>query len=552
MEPFTAQLDAAIRLHRAGQLAEAEDLYRQLLAECPQSAAANSALGLLLTARGRFEEAREYYQNLIALQPDDFVGHKLLADACSELGDCEAATLHYRDAACQRGDFWLWHLRAEIVAPMVFASNGVIDAYRERLTEQLARYRSAPFQLDIDELITSGCKPPLVLAYQGRDDRALKEQFAALFAERLPAEIPHAGRGLPHVGFVVTEGNEGVFLRGMAGLVERLDRRQLKVSIVCGRGAEERFRAALTADTSYVPLGERMSENLAIVRAARCDLLYYWEIGTDCTNYFLPFFRLAPIQCTSWGWPVTSGIAEVDYFVSAEALEPPDADRHYTESLVRLRHLPNYYPTERFPALPDVRDRMGISRQCHLYFCGQNPRKLHPDFDRLVAEILRRDANGVVALVEAAKPHVTQALRLRMNAQLGDEGGRVLWLPRMSRHDYLAWMAAADCVLDTPHYCGGANSTYDAFAVGAPVVTLTGAFHRGRYTTAAYTRMGLPDLVAATPDAYVNRALSLATDREYARHCRQQITERRSCLFDCTDAVEEFQRWLLTAIATIR
>jgi predicted O-linked N-acetylglucosamine transferase (SPINDLY family) len=392
----------------------------------------------------------------------------------------------------------------------------------------------------------------LVLAYQGRDDRALKERFAALFAERLPADMPRYNRGMPHVGFVVTQGNEGVFLRGMAGLIERLDRRQMKISILCSPEAETRFRAALGADTSFLHFAQRMTETLETARSARFDLLFYWEIGTDCTNYFLPFFRLAPIQCTSWGWPVTSGIVEVDYFLSAAALEPANADDHYTESLVRLRHLPNYYPRFDPGVLQDVRGQAGIAPDRHVYFCGQNPRKLHPDFDLLLGDILRHDPQGVVALVEASKPYVTAALRSRMKTQLADCHDRINWLPRMIRRDYLAWMAAADCVLDTPHYCGGANSTYDAFAVAAPVVTPIGAFHRGRYTAAAYGLMGFEELIAASPDAYAELALSVAADRDYSRHCRQQIAERRDCLLENASSVGELQNWFLNAIARIR
>jgi predicted O-linked N-acetylglucosamine transferase (SPINDLY family) len=392
----------------------------------------------------------------------------------------------------------------------------------------------------------------LALAYHGRDDRALKAQFASLFAERLPADMPRTGRETPHIGFVVTEGNEGVFLRGMAGLLERLDRRQLRISIVCSAKAEVRFRAAIDTDIEFVPLGQRMLDTLEAIRSARFDLLYYWEIGTDCTNYFLPFFRLAPIQCTSWGWPVTSGIAEVDYFLSADVLEPPDADQHYTESLVRLQHLPNYYRPLDPGALPDVRSQAGISADRHLYFCGQNPRKLHPDLDLLLADILRHDSKGVIALVEASKPYLTAALQSRMSLQLADCYDRIVWLPRMAQRDYLAWMAAADCVLDTPHYSGGANSSYDALSVAAPVVTLAGAFHRGRYTAAAYALMRFDDLVAASPDAYVKLALAVAANRDFARHCRRQIADQRGCLFGNASSVSELQNWFLHAIAQVR
>jgi protein O-GlcNAc transferase len=122
----------------------------------------------------------------------------------------------------------------------------------------------------------------------------------------------------------------------------------------------------------------------------------------------------------------------------------------------------------------------------------------------------------------------------------------------MTQNDYLAWMATADCVLDTPHYSGGANSTYDVFAVGAPVVTLTGNYHRGRYTTAAYNVMGITDCVAKSADEYVDIALRLASERNFRNHCRRLIAERREALFGNLTAVKELEDWLLGAIARVR
>ena len=552
MDPLTPELLVATALHRDGRLREAEALYRSLLNHVSQSVQAHSALGLLLSQQGRFAEARKHYEQVVQQSPDDFLAHKLLGDACSEEGEVEASAVHYRIAARRQPESWFWQLRADIVSPLVFESTTAIETYRTQLANCLRVYRDAPHQLDPDELAASGCKPPISLAYHGCDDRPIKELFASIFAERLPADLPRCNSGKPHVAFVVTEGNEGVFLRGMAGVLRHLDLQQLKVTVVCAPSAKDKMREAIGRDLDYLLIGNRLTDTIEAVRSARFDLLYYWEIGTDCVNYLLPFFRLAPVQCTSWGWPVTSGLGEVDYFLSSDWLEPVGAEQHYTEKLVRLRHVPNYYDV-RPPLDPaNAREQFGLSDHQHVYFCGQNPRKLHPDFDANVGQILRCDAEGVVVLIEAAKPAVTEALRRRMQTTLPDCAKRIRWLPRMTRSAYLAWMAAADCVLDTPHYCGGANSTYDAFSVAAPVVTLTGQYHRGRYTTAAYRRMGLLDCIAATPSEYIDIALHLASDRDFSDHTRRQIAERQSVLVGNLAAVREFQDWVLNAIARVR
>jgi hypothetical protein len=86
------------------------------------------------------------------------------------------------------------------------------------------------------------------------------------------------------------------------------------------------------------------------LRAAAFDALYFWEVGTDATNYFLPFCRLAPLQVTGWGWPETSGAPELDCHVSSAALAPPGAERLFTEPLARLPRLaPDDYITRSSP-----------------------------------------------------------------------------------------------------------------------------------------------------------------------------------------------------------
>ena len=54
--------------------------------------------------------------------------------------------------------------------------------------------------------------------------------------------------------------------------------------------------------------------------------LIYLDIGMEQTAVRLAALRLAPVQCTTWGHPDTSGLPTIDYYLSSEAMEPPDGD----------------------------------------------------------------------------------------------------------------------------------------------------------------------------------------------------------------------------------
>src|SRR6202044_1797829 len=129
-------------------------------------------------------------------------------------------------------------------------------------------------------------------------------------------------------------------LRYLQGVLERIDRREFEPVVICSAGGQRRIEAQVPAgafETFVIPSGfDKIVER---VREGRFAVLYHWEIGSDVTNYFLPFFQLAPIQCTGAGLPDTSGISQVDYFLSSDACEPDRAEQNYTEQLLRSASL---------------------------------------------------------------------------------------------------------------------------------------------------------------------------------------------------------------------
>ncbi len=80
----------------------------------------------------------------------------------------------------------------------------------------------------------------------------------------------------------------------------------------------------------------RNEEFLAALTDDQPDVIYYPEIGMDPVTLFLAARRLAPLQIAGWGHPITTGLPEIDLFMSGELLESEGADNHYRERLIRL------------------------------------------------------------------------------------------------------------------------------------------------------------------------------------------------------------------------
>ncbi|HEX3727058.1 MAG TPA: tetratricopeptide repeat protein, partial [Pirellulales bacterium] len=94
----SSALETAFAHHARGELAQAQAIYRQIVASDPGHAAAWHLLGVAAHQEGRHAEAVEHLSRAIALdaaQPDF---HNHLGTACAALGDLERAELSFRHA----------------------------------------------------------------------------------------------------------------------------------------------------------------------------------------------------------------------------------------------------------------------------------------------------------------------------------------------------------------------------------------------------------------------------------------------------------------------
>ena len=306
-----ALFNLANLLREGGDAPGAIAAYRRSLRLAPGRFDALANLGQALLDCGRAEEAVEYFRMAAPLDPAA-TGHG-------------AATLGPAPPADP------WAIRIAAACPAIFPDVAAIDRYRDGLEAALDAHPHG-VRLPPGGAASSGCHAPsFQLAHQGRDDRALKAKFAAAFARNFHDLHARPGDGPPRIGFVANDPHEGGFLRCTGGIADRLDSGRFRVVIFGTARAMPALRAGiLRPDAEFVAIPATLPEAAEAIAAARCDVLYHWQVGTDPLNYFLPFARPAPVQCTSWGTHGTSGIPAMDYYLSAGSIEAPEADAHYT------------------------------------------------------------------------------------------------------------------------------------------------------------------------------------------------------------------------------
>lgn len=90
--------ESALHLHRSGQLAQAEQVYRQILAADPQHADALHMLGTLAHQAGQPHAAVELIRQAIALRPDQASFHNNLGEVLRLQGQLQPAEASYLQA----------------------------------------------------------------------------------------------------------------------------------------------------------------------------------------------------------------------------------------------------------------------------------------------------------------------------------------------------------------------------------------------------------------------------------------------------------------------
>jgi predicted O-linked N-acetylglucosamine transferase (SPINDLY family) len=537
-------------LQEEGDHTKAIDLYRQLLAKDPDHPAATENLATAYRRTGDWEVAVSLLRQATTQRPDDPAPWIQLGHAYLEREDDQLALEAMRQVVRCRPLDWTSTLRAARICPLLYNSAEEIAIYRagfETTLRDLLTRRRPIADLDIT---LPGLEPSFHLPFHGLDDRPVKELYSQLFEEvGWDRFQPRSNTERPHLGIVVTDSHEPVFLRSMGGIINRLERREYRLSIVASSKGAARIRQELQNDEiDFVVIPERFEGAARMIADSSFDLLFYWEIGTDFLNYFLPMARLAPIQAVSWGVPITTGHRHVQDYLTSDLLEIPTADSHYTERLIRFQHLLSYQLRRPACSTRPDRDQFGLAPGDHVYVCAQNLGKFHPNFVQTLAEVVERDPDARLVVTSSRHPWPSRMLENLLTQALGIRADRIKILPPLSPAKYHELLQVSDVQLD-PFPFSGANSSYDAFSFSLPVVTLEGTFQRSRFTSACYRAMNLEDWITTSSESYVERAVRWGQQRDLREEDRRVLGERAPILFEDAETVREWEEYVIERVS---
>jgi predicted O-linked N-acetylglucosamine transferase (SPINDLY family) len=240
--------------------------------------------------------------------------------------------------------------------------------------------------------------------------------------------------------------------------------------------------------------------------------------------------RPASVQVCWLAYPGTTGLPTIDFRLTDPYLDPPgQLDDCYTETSVRLPD--SFWCYDPLTNEPQVN---ALPADSHAYitfgslnnFCKVNDHVL-----RLWGEVLRTVADSRLVLL--APEGTARARVCQYFAGVGVAAERVMFVSRMGRREYLEQYQRIDIGLDTLP-ANGHTTSLDAYWMGVPVATMVGSTAVGRAGVSQLTNLGLTDLIAETPEQFVQHAVGLAADLPRLRELRATLRTRmeRSPLMD--------------------
>lgn len=542
-------------LHRLGKQSEAEGYLRRAVKVKPDFADAWFHLGnVIRDAHRKNDEALACYRRAVEATPTFFNAWNNMGLTLRYQGKLPEAMRCFSQAMKLQPNDGM-RLKASVGLPVIHSSHESMLESRAGLEKRLDALLAR--DLDIGDPLSMVGSLLFHLAYMGMDDRPLMEKLAAVYRKACPSlteAAPHALRPpAPADGRRIRVGMVSRFFRQhtigllFKGLVSKLPRDRYEVTVMTYDAALDRdWQVISRAANRSLLLPNNLAEARKKIGELELDVLLYPDIGMDPASYYLTFARLAPVQSVCWGHPVTTGVEAMDWFVSAEDLEIAGADAHYSERLWRLGFPPTYYYR---PEAKEVATRADFSlpEDRNLYLCPQSAFKFHPDFDRIVAGILRTDPKGEVILVSVGDSHWITLLRQRLQRTMPDVLKRVRVLERMPRGRFIGLMSVCDVMLDTLHFSGG-NTSFEGLSRGTPIVTMPSDFMRGRVTYALYRQMGMDDCIARSEDEYVRIATEIGSDLDRRAATSVKIRERHDVLYENPRAVEEWDKFFTMAV----
>jgi protein O-GlcNAc transferase len=549
------KINAALEYLRAGNVREAERIFRNILKIQPNNVSALHFTGVICYKRKEYAPAITYIKKALQFGPDYADAYNNLGSVLQEIGQLDEAIACYLKALDLNPHFDRAHYNLGAAFKEKWRFADAIAQYQEAIRVNpylFEAYNNLGLALqdqgkleDAEEYYRCALriKPDFALCYSNllllmnynsrHDAQAVFSEhlrFSNQVAEPLyPVNSHHTNDRSPSrrlkIGYVSPDFRRHSVNYFIEPVLASHSHEQFEVycysDVLRPDQVTERLQgyADQWRDIAGMP-DEQVGE---LIRKDGIDILIDLAGHTGYNRMLLFARKPAPIQVSWLGYPNTTGLKTMDYRLVDAYTDPPGlTDPYYTEKLVRLpESFLCYQPDTDSPAVGSL----PALKTGYITFGSFNifPKVSQETF-ALWARVLKvLPASRLIIKARSFSDGVACNHAMEMFTAHGISPERVELIAHMpSFAEHLDLYNRIDIAMDTFPY-HGTTTTCEALWMGVPVITLSGSMHASRVGTSLLSNIGLPQLIAKTHDEYSGIALHLARDIERLRLMREGL-----------------------------
>jgi len=516
---FTWKVLGAV-LQRLGKLDESLEAKKKSSELLPQDAEAAYNLGNAFNEAGRFDEAKESYLKAIKINPSFIKANYNLALVLSKTNQIEKAIAHYQREIQINPTFAEAHSNLGNLLKNAGNLEAAQAAYKKAL-EVNPRYLEAYTNL----LYTLAHNPNVSPAEAFQE--ALR--FGEVASQGItPLVHSPAGRD-PNKKLRVAMVSGDFWNHAVAYFIEPLfacfDKNQFELVAYYNNTKNDNFTARIKthfalwrdiATLTDLQLAQQMFND-------GIDIAIDLSGHTDKNRLQAFAYKPAPIQISWLGFPGTTGLKTMDYYLVDNDWSPVGMfDDYFVEKLVQLPSVVTFaVPETNTPVI----DSPALKKGYITFGSFNRTSKLTQQTLDLWGKVLNEIPTSKMIIGNVSDEALKQQLENEFSKR-NVSIERLTFYAKKSIPDYLALHGEVDFILDTFPYTGGTTTGF-ALWMGVPTLTYAWNSLAGRQGLLMLSRVNLHEkFTAQTPEKFIDMAKAWANNVDDLQSLRHQLRER--------------------------
>lgn len=351
-----------------------------------------------------------------------------------------------------------------------------------------------------------------------------------------PPSLTEARRSAPHswgerirIGYVSADfWDDHATMKLLKAVLTAHDRKRFDVTLFCHTNSAHAARDKDIRETwgRIVEIGDLTDEQAAeVIRRENIDILVDLKGHTLESRVSIFNQAAAPVQVGWLGFPGTTVNVDLDYVIGDPYVLPDASKAFYYEKYCRLPE--TYQPNDPYGRPrpePVSRRTVGLPEDAFVFASFNANRKISLQTVNFWIDILRQTPESLLWLM-CDRPDARTNLLAKFKSA-GIDPKRIIICPKVRYQDHVNRVPLADIGLDTYPY-NGHTTTSEQLWTGLPVLTFKGTNFASRVSESLLNAIGVPELVAAGPEDYVQEAVALYNNRDKIAAYRKTLEDNR-------------------------